>query len=37
LGTAATFFGASLGIALTAAVSLTVTTTLFYRLLGRKE
>ncbi len=37
LGAAATLFGASLGIALTAAVSLVVTTTLFYRLLGKKE
>ena len=36
LGAAATFFGASLGIALTAAASLIVTTTLFYRLLGRR-
>jgi MFS family permease len=35
LGAAATLFGASLGIALTAVVSLIVTTTLFYRLLGR--
>jgi hypothetical protein len=34
---AATLFGASLGIALTAAVSLIVTTTQFYRLLGKKE
>jgi MFS family permease len=37
LGTAATLFGASLGLALTAAVSLIVTTTLFYRLLGKSE
>jgi len=37
LGTAATLFGASLGIALTAAASLLVTTTLFYRLLGKKD
>jgi hypothetical protein len=29
-------FGASLGIALTAIVSLVITTTLFYRLLGRR-
>jgi MFS family permease len=36
LGAAATFFGASLGIALTAAASLVVTTALFYRLLGEK-
>jgi predicted MFS family arabinose efflux permease len=37
LGTAATLFGASLGIALTAAASLIVTTTLFYRLLGKRD
>jgi hypothetical protein len=37
LGTAATLFGASLGIALTAAASLVVTTTLFYRLLGKRD
>jgi predicted MFS family arabinose efflux permease len=37
LGAAATLFGASLGIALTAAASLIVTTTLFYRLLGKSE
>jgi len=36
LGAAATFFGASRGIALTAAASLIVTTVLFYRLLGEK-
>jgi hypothetical protein len=36
LGAFVTLFGASLGLALTAAVSLIVTTTLFYRLLGRK-
>jgi len=36
LGASATFFGASLGLALTAAVSLIVTTTIFYRLLGKK-
>jgi len=36
LGAAATLFGASLGIALTAAISLVVTTTLFYRLLGKR-
>lgn len=36
LGASATFFGASLGLALAAAVSLIVTTTIFYRLLGRK-
>ena len=37
LGVAATLFGASLGIALTAGASLIITTALFYRLLGRKE
>ena len=37
LGAAATVFGASLGIALTAAASLIVTTTIFYRLLGKRE
>jgi MFS family permease len=37
LGSAATLFGASLGIALTAAASLIVTTTLFYRLLGKRD
>ncbi len=36
LGAAATVFGAPLGLALTAAVSLIVTTALFYRLLGKK-
>ena len=36
LGAAATFFGASLGIALTAGASLIITTALFYRLLGKK-
>ena len=36
LGTFATIFGASLGLALTAGVSLIVTTTLFYRLLGKR-
>ena len=36
MGAFATIFGASLGLALTAAVSLIVTTTLFYRLLGRR-
>jgi predicted MFS family arabinose efflux permease len=36
LGAFATVFGASLGLALTAGVSLIITTTLFYRLLGRK-
>jgi len=36
MGAFATIFGASLGVALTAGVSLIITTTLFYRLLGRK-
>ena len=36
MGAFATIFGASLGIALTAAVSLIITTMLFYRLLGKK-
>lgn len=36
LGASATLFGASLGLALTAAVSLIVTSVLFYRLLGKK-
>jgi len=36
MGVFATIFGASLGLALTAGVSLIVTTTLFYRLLGKK-
>ena len=37
MGAFATIFGASLGVALTAAVSLIVTTTLFYRLLGKRK
>jgi predicted MFS family arabinose efflux permease len=37
LGAAATLFGASFGIALTAAASLTITTMLFYRLMARKH
>jgi len=37
LGTAATFFGASLGIAITAGTSLMITTALFYRLLGKRD
>jgi predicted MFS family arabinose efflux permease len=37
LGAAATFLGASLGIALTAGTSLVITTAIFYRLLGRQE
>jgi hypothetical protein len=36
-GAFVTTFGASLGLTLTAAVSLIVTTTLFYRLLGKRE
>lgn len=36
MGAFATLFGASLGLALTAGVSLIVTTTLFYRLLGKR-
>src|SRR5262249_591830 len=36
MGAFATIFGASLGIALTAAVSLIITTALFYRLLGKR-
>jgi hypothetical protein len=36
MGAFATIFGASLGIALTAVISLIVTTTLFYRLLGKR-
>lgn len=36
LGAAATLFGAPLGLALTAAASLIITTTLFYRLLGKR-
>jgi MFS family permease len=37
MGAFATLFGASLGIAVTAGVSLIVTTTLFYRLLGKRR
>jgi MFS family permease len=37
LGAAATFFGASLGIALTAGTSLVITTAIFYRLLGKRQ
>jgi MFS family permease len=37
MGAAATIFGASLGLALTAGISLIITTMLFYRLLGRKN
>jgi len=37
LGAAATLFGAPLGLALTAAASLVITTALFYRLLGKRE
>jgi hypothetical protein len=36
MGAFATMFGASLGIALTAIVSLIITSTLFYRLLGKR-
>ena len=36
MGVFASLFGASRGIALTAALSLIVTTTLFYRLLGKR-
>jgi predicted MFS family arabinose efflux permease len=36
LGTAATLLGAPVGLALTAGASLMITTTIFYRLLGRK-
>jgi hypothetical protein len=36
LGASATFFGASLGLALAAAVSLIVTTTIFYRLFSKR-
>jgi hypothetical protein len=36
MGAAATLLGASLGIAVTAGVSLIITTILFHRLLGRK-
>ncbi len=36
LGAFATVFGAALGVALTAGISLIITTLLFYRLLGRK-
>jgi hypothetical protein len=37
MGASATLFGAPVGLALTAAASLIVTTTLFYRLLGKKN
>lgn len=36
VGAFATLFGVSLGLALTAALSLAITTTIFYRLLGRR-
>ncbi|MGH7809732.1 MAG: hypothetical protein ACREP5_05580, partial [Candidatus Binatia bacterium] len=36
MGASATLFGAPVGLAITAMVSLIVTTALFYRLLGRK-
>ncbi|HEX2229356.1 MAG TPA: MFS transporter [Candidatus Binatia bacterium] len=37
MGASAAFFGASVGVALTAGISLIITTLLFYRLLGRKS
>jgi hypothetical protein len=37
MGASATLLGASLGLALTAAMSLIITTMLFYRLLARKN
>jgi hypothetical protein len=37
MGASATFFGAPLGLAVTAGISLLITTVLFYRLLGRKN
>jgi predicted MFS family arabinose efflux permease len=37
LGSLATVFGAPLGVAIASAVSLLITTALFYRLLGRRE
>jgi hypothetical protein len=37
IGASATIFGASLGLALTAAVSLIATNLLFYRVLGKKN
>jgi len=37
LGTAATLLGAPLGLAVTASASLMITTTIFYRLLGKRE
>jgi MFS family permease len=37
MGASATIFGASLGLAFTAGISLIITTMLFYRLLGRKN
>lgn len=36
IGASATVFGASLGLAFTAGISLIVTTTIFYRLVGKK-
>jgi hypothetical protein len=36
MGAFATMFGASLGLALTAGISLIVTTMLFYRLMGKR-
>lgn len=37
MGASATFFGAPVGLAVTAGISLLITTVLFYRLLGRKN
>ena len=37
MGASATLLGASMGLALTAAMSLIITTILFYRLLARKN
>ncbi len=37
MGTSATLFGAPLGLALTAVISLLITSMLFYRLLGRRS
>jgi len=37
MGASATLFGAPVGLALTAGISLLITTMLFYRLLGRKN
>jgi hypothetical protein len=37
MGAFATIFGASIGLSLTAGISLAITTVIFYRLLGRKN